>query len=56
MNNLARDVAEDVFGAAKDGGMKVLIVKMLIFLIANLQAVGPTPKTRVPPRLLPGDT
>ena len=37
MKDLAQDVAEGVLGAAKDGSVKVFIVKVLIFSIAICQ-------------------
>ena len=39
MKDLAKDVAEDVLGAAKDGNVKVLILKVLIIPIAICQFV-----------------
>jgi len=37
VKDLAKDVAEDVLGAAKDGNVKVLILKVLIIPIAICQ-------------------
>ena len=37
MKDVAQDVAEDVFGAAKDGSAKVFIVKVLILPIVTCQ-------------------
>ena len=34
MNDLAQDMAEHVVGAAKNGGVKVFIVKVLVLPIA----------------------
>ena len=39
MKDLAQDVAEDVLGAAKDGNMKVFILKVLNLPIAICQIV-----------------
>ena len=41
MKDLAQDVAEDELGAAKDGGVKVLIVKVFIFSIVICQRRNP---------------
>ena len=41
MKDAAQDVAEDELGAAKDGGVKVLIVKALILPIAICQRRNP---------------
>ena len=47
MKNVAQDVAEAVFGAAKDGGVKVsIVVSIFIFQRQNLR---PTHACR-PPR------
>ena len=39
MKDLAQDVAEDVLGAAKDGNVKVFILKVFILPIAICQIV-----------------
>ena len=39
MKDLAQDVAEDVLGAAKDGNVKVFILKVFILPIAICQVV-----------------
>ena len=38
--DLAKDVAEDVLGAAKDGNVKLLIVKVLILPVVICQVVN----------------
>jgi len=54
VNNLVKDVAEDVLAAAKDGGVKAFIVKVLSCLSLSASS-EPTPITRVPPRLPLGE-
>jgi len=41
VKDLTQDVAKGVLGAAKDGGAKVLIVKVLILPIAICQRWNP---------------
>jgi len=41
VKDLAQDVAEGVLGAAKDGSVKVFIVKVLILPIAICQRRNP---------------
>jgi len=41
VKDLEQDVAEDVSSAAKDGGVKVHIVKMLILSIVTCQRRNP---------------
>ena len=41
MNDLAQDVAEGVLGAAKDGSIKVFIVKVFVLSIAICQRRNP---------------
>ena len=52
LKDLAQDVAEDVLGAAKDRGVKVLILPIIIFQRRNPR---PTHVCRAP-RLPSGDT
>ena len=40
MKELTQGVAEDVLGAAKDGNLKVLIVKVLILPIVTCQILS----------------
>ena len=44
---MAQDVAEDVFGAAKDGSVKVFVVKVYILPIAIYQPRTHAQHTRV---------
>jgi len=48
VNDSTQDVAEDELGAAKDGSVKVLIVKALILSIVICQPKTHVQRTRAP--------
>ena len=55
MKDLSQNITEGVLGAAKDGGVKVFILKVFIFP-SPFASSEPTPNTRVPLRLSLGET